>query len=136
MVLVLKLGEYRVSQQLWNRTKAMFYQSKYLFICFSSYTPSYKKCEIIGTPAKYGINHVSFGYQKHWPYQGIFDYYLREMKEKGALKRIFSKYEKGAQICPDLSGKALGFESCFTAFLFLLSGKLQDVILFFMIPDK
>ena len=46
------------------------------------------------------------------------------MKEKGALKRIFSKYEKGAPICPDLSGKALGFESCFTAFLFLLSGKL------------
>ena len=46
------------------------------------------------------------------------------MKEKGALKRIFSKYEKGAPICPDLSGKALGVESWFTAFLFLLSGKL------------
>lgn len=98
----------------------------YLHISFSSYTPFYKNCEIIGTPAKYGIRHVSFGYQKYSPYRGIFDHYLREMKEKGALKRIFSKYKKGGQVCPDLSGKALGFESCFTAFLFLLSGKLAS----------
>ena len=92
-------------------------------ICFSSYSPSYKNCTLISTPAKYGIRHVSFGYQKHSPYQGIFDYYLREMKEKGVLTQIFSKYKKGNPTCPDLSGKALGFESCFTAFLFLLSGK-------------
>ena len=99
---------------------------RFLHICFSSYSPFYKNCEIIGTPAKYGIRHVSFGYQKYSPYRGIFDHYLREMKEKGALKRIFSKYKKGGQVCPDLSGKALGFESCFTAFLFLLSGKLAS----------
>ena len=129
MVLVLKLGEYMVSQQIWNWVKA-------ILLCFSSYTPSYKKCEIIGTPAKYGITHVAFIYQKDSPYQGIFDYYIKEMKEKGALKQIFSKYDRGNPVCPDQSGKALGFESCFTAFLLLLSGKLQDVILFFMIPDK
>ena len=108
---------------------------RFLHMCFSSYTPFYKNCEIIGTPAKYGIRHVSFGYQKYSPYRGIFDHYLREMKEKGALKRIFSKYKKGGQVCPDLSGKALGFESCFTAFLFLLSGKLASVLLIFMIHD-
>ena len=93
------------------------------YVCFSSNSPSYKNCTIIGTPAKYGITHVAFIYQKDSPYQGIFDYYIKEMKEKGALKQIFNKYQKGNPVCPDQSGKALGFESCITAFLFLLSGK-------------
>ena len=93
------------------------------YVCFSSNSPSYKNCTIIGTPAKYGITHVAFIYQKDSPYQGIFDYYIKEMKEKGALKQIFSKYDRGNPVCPDQSGQALGFESCITAFLFLLSGK-------------
>ena len=91
-------------------------------ICFSSNSPSYKNCTIIGTPAKYGITHVAFIYQKDSPYQGIFDYYIKEMKEKGSLKQILNKYETDTPVCPDGSGKPLGFESCFTAFLVLLSG--------------
>ena len=80
---------------------------------------------MIAIPARYGINYVAFGYQKHWPYQGLFDHYLQEMREKGALKKILDKYKTKPQVCPDLSGKALGFESCFTAFLVLLSGSIK-----------
>ena len=44
------------------------------------------------------------------------------MREKGSLKQILDRYETGPQYCPDESGKPLGLESCFTAFLALLSG--------------
>ena len=40
--------------------------------------------------------------------------------KKGALKKILNKFESGAQVCPDMSGKPLGFASSFTAFLVLL----------------
>ena len=97
-----------------------------LTLCFrwSSYLPSYKTCDVIAIPAKYDSKYVSFGYQKHSPYQGLFDHYIREIKEKGALKQILNKYETDAPVCPDGSGKPLGFESCFTAFLVLLTGSI------------
>ena len=87
--------------------------------------PSYKTCEVITLPAKYASIHVAYGYQKHSPYQGLFDYYIKEMKETGALKKILNKYETDTPVCPDGSGKPLGFESCFTAFLVLLSGIIK-----------
>ena len=53
---------------------------------------------------------------------GVFNHFLKELREKGSLKQILKKYESGAQVCPDMSGQPLGFESCFTAFLVLLGG--------------
>ena len=97
---------------------------------WTSYKASYKNCEVISIPAKYMINHVAFGYQKHSPYQGIFDHYIKEMREKGALKQILIKYQTGIPVCPDLSGKALGFESCFSAFVILLSGTMYYLAFF------
>ena len=38
------------------------------------------------------------------------------MWEKGSLKQILDKYESPPQVCPDYSGKPLGFGSVFTAF--------------------
>ena len=46
------------------------------------------------------------------------------MREKGSLQQILNKYEIGTQFCPDESGKPLGFESCFTAFLALIAGMI------------
>ena len=93
-----------------------------------SYLPSYKTCEVLSLPAKYDSVYVSYGYQKHSPYQGLFDHYIKEMKEKGSLKQILNKYETDTPVCPDGSGKPLGFESCFTAFLVLLSGNAQHIL--------
>ena len=95
-----------------------------LCLSFSSHFPTYKACDVIAIPAKYNSKHVSYGYQKHSPYQGLFDHYIKEMREKGALKQILNKYETNTQVCPDGSGKPLGFESCFTAFLVLLTGSI------------
>ena len=68
---------------------------------------------------------MSYGFQKDSPYLGLFNHYIKELREKGILNQISNKYDTGAQVCPDESGKPLGFESCFTAFLALLAGKLQ-----------
>ena len=38
------------------------------------------------------------------------------MRETGSLKKILEKYEPPPQVCPDYSGKPLGFGSVFTAF--------------------
>ena len=77
---------------------------------------------MIAIPAKYDPKHCAYGYQKDSPYQGLFNFYLKEMREKGSLKQILNKYETGTQFCPDESGKPLGFESCFTAFMALIAG--------------
>ena len=84
---------------------------------------------MIVIPTKYDFKPYAYGFQKDSPYLGLFNHYLKEMREKGALKQILNKYESGAQACPDESGKPLGFESCFTAFLALLFGFLLGFIL-------
>ena len=84
---------------------------------------SYKSCKMIAIPTKYNFKPYAYGFQKDSPYLGLFNHYLKEMREKGVLKQILNKYETGTQVCPGESGKPLGFESCFTAFLALLSGK-------------
>ena len=58
----------------------------------------------------------------------LFNHYIKELREKGVLKQILAKYESAPQVCPDDSGKPLGLESCFTAFLALFGGKLAVII--------
>ena len=107
---------------------------QYLFNLFSifflnSAFPEYLDCEVIVIPAKYDFKPYAYGFQKDSPYLGLFNHFLKEMREKGSLKQILNKYESGAQVCPDESGKSLGFESVFTAFLALLSGLVLGFIL-------
>ena len=87
-------------------------------------SPSFRACEVITIPTKYDPIHSGFALQQHSPYNELFNYYLREMREKGSLQQILNKYEIGTQFCPDESGKPLGFESCFTAFLALIAGMI------------
>ena len=60
----------------------------------------------------------------------MFNYYLKEMREKGRLEKIMLDYEVADQVCPDLSGLPIGFDSCFTAFLVLLVGMAVGLISF------
>ena len=77
---------------------------------------AYINCKIVATPAKYDFKPYAYGFQKDSPFLPLFNYYLNEMKEKGSLKQIQVKYEPPSQICPDYSGKSLGFSSVFAAF--------------------
>jgi hypothetical protein len=52
----------------------------------------------------------------------IFNYYITELKEKGTYEQILSTYESASQVCPDYSGKPLGFGSCITLFLIIMAG--------------
>ena len=67
----------------------------------------------------------AYAFQKDSPYLELFNYFLQEMKEKGALKQILEKYEGGKQVCPDMSGKPIGINSSFTAFLLLIGENLM-----------
>ena len=91
--------------------------------------PEYADCQLIAIPAKYVFTPIAFGLQKDSPFLGIFNHYLHEMKEKGALDQIMKKYKSGAQNCPDMSGQPLGFDSCFLAFLALICGLMIGLIL-------
>ena len=104
----------------------------------SSAFGAYTNCDVIAIPGKYNFKPYAYGFQKHSPYLGLFNYYLKEMREKGALKKILKKWESPGQACPDMSGQPLGFESCFTAFLALLIGLTFGMILIMMefISDK
>ena len=65
---------------------------------------------------------MAYGFQKDSPYVDLFNYFLKEMDEKGILTKIHKKYKNHQQFCPDLGGKPLGFEGCIMAFIALLGG--------------
>ena len=95
------------------------------FELFCRQSASYQTCKVIAIPGKYNLVHGGIALQKDSPYNELFNFYLKEMREKGSLKQIIEKYETGTtQFCPDESGKPLGLESCFTAFLALIIGNM------------
>ena len=97
---------------------------------FSRAFPEYAACEVIQIPSKYDFKPYAYGFQKDSPYLQLFNHYLKEMREKGTLKKILNKYKAAPQVCPDSSGLPLGFESVFTAFLLLVGGIILGLILF------
>ena len=92
--------------------------------------PEYAACEVIAIPAKYDFKPLTYGFQKDSPYLPLFNYYMKDMREKGSLKQILNKYKAAPQVCPDSSGLPLGFDSCFTAFLALIGGMSTGLICF------
>lgn len=100
----------------------------YFFFAFSAF-PEYSDCQVIVAPARYDYKPYAYGFQKNSPYLGLFNHYLKEMRERGALKKILNKYESKAQNCPDMSGQPLGMESCFTAFVALCFGMAFGLVL-------
>jgi hypothetical protein len=84
----------------------------------------------VAIPGKYDFKPFAYGFQKDSPFLPLFNYYLREMKEKGSLKKIQVKYEPSPQICPDYNGKSLGVNSVFAAFGVLFFGVGTAMILF------
>ena len=99
------------------------------FSCFRSFDV-YINCEILAIPAKYDYKPYAYGFQKDSPFLPLFNYYLKEMKEKGSLKQIQAKYDPQPQFCPDFSGKPLGVGAVFTAFGVLFFGLCVALILF------
>lgn len=75
---------------------------------------SYSDCEIIAIPQKYDFKPYAYGFQMNSAFLGPFNYFLKQMRERGALKKILEKYESRPQVCPDYSGRPLGFDNCFT----------------------
>ena len=45
------------------------------------------------------------------------------------MDQILEKYAPAPQFCPDLTGKALGFNSCMSAFFVLIGGATTGLIL-------
>ena len=52
----------------------------------------------------------------------LFNYYINRLRESGALEKIHKAYQPAPQVCPNLTGKALGFKNCISAFLVILVG--------------
>ncbi|XP_059085217.1 uncharacterized protein LOC131882167 [Tigriopus californicus] len=86
-------------------------------------------CEIIANPAKYDVKPYAYGFQKDSPYLGLFNHYLKQLRERGTTKKILEKYDSQPQVCPDYSGKPLGLNNCFTAFVCLILGLLVGLAL-------
>lgn len=89
----------------------------------------YFDCKIVYIPGKYDFKQFAYGFQKDSPFLDLFNFYLKEMKEKGSLDQIFEKYETKPQVCQDYNGKALAFGNVFTAFGVLCFGGGLAVVL-------
>ena len=79
---------------------------------------------------KYDFKPYAYGFQKDSPYLSLFNYYLKDMQEKGSLKQILVAYTAQKQVCPDTSGEALNWGACFTAFGVLAFGGMIALVLF------
>ena len=102
--------------------------TKILFHCRT--LDAYIYCKIVTTQGKYNYEPTAYGFQKDSPFLPLFNYYLNVIKEKGNVEQILRKYEPPPQICPNYSGKSLGFSSVFAAFGVLFSGVGIALILF------
>ncbi len=51
---------------------------------------------------KYDVKPYAYGFQKDSPFLGPFNYYLKELREKGNIKQILDQYESRPQVWPYL----------------------------------
>jgi len=93
-------------------------------------SPEYASCELALIPEKFDFKPYAYGFQKNSPLLGPFNFYLKQLRESGTVKKIIDSYDQGDQVCPDFSGQSLGFASCFTAFVILLGGLFLGLIFF------
>ena len=92
----------------------------------------YARCEIKAIKAKYDVKPLAFGFQKGSPFLDLFNYYLKEMRETGALDQIMKKYDSGPQVCEDYSGKPLGPGSVSAAFAFMIFAMIFAMAVFIL----
>ena len=92
----------------------------------------YLDCKIIVAPGKYDFKPLTYGFQKDSQFLFLFNHFLKEMREKGTMGQILTKYEPKPQNCPDYSGKPLGISTCISAFIILAFGIGICVLLFFL----
>ena len=97
-------------------------------MCHSRLTKEYEKCEIIILPKRYNMQHFALGFQKDSPYLGLFNYYLRKMRQEGSLDKNVKGYEAVQQACPDKTGKALGFKNLIFPIFILVLGCLMSFL--------
>ena len=67
-------------------------------------------------------------FQKDSPYHGLFNYYIKRMKQDGSLDKFVKSYENLPQVCPDNTGMPLGFNNLMFPFLVMVSGCLISLI--------
>ena len=89
-------------------------------ICRSS--ERYKRCEIVATTRKYEFKPYAFILQPDSPYLKLFNYYISHLKENGVLGKSEKACEPEPQECPDQTGKALGINNVFGAFMVMAVG--------------
>ncbi len=73
-------------------------QLQYQGFLFRSSTEEYRTCQLVAAPAKYNYKQYAFALPKNSSLVGIFNYYLKDMREKGILKQIFDQYEPRQQV--------------------------------------
>lgn len=99
-------------------SEAALYDNYYSVITHDQF----QVCKIVAIPSKYDFKPYAFGFQKNSPFLGIFNFYLKEMKEKGSLDQILNKYEAKPQECPVYTREALSIGNVITAFGILFLG--------------
>ena len=88
----------------------------------------YKNCEIVGTKILLASTPSTYAMQKNSPFLELFKTVFYEMRESGIIAKWNGKADP--QQCPDLSGKPLDMNSCFTSFIILLFGLTIAPLLF------
>ena len=84
---------------------------------------------IVPTEEKYLKTSIAWAFPKKSPYLNIFNFYFQKFKEQGIWRNIEEQYKIPPQVCPDLSGKPIDFESCFTAFLAMFVGLSLSILI-------
>ncbi len=60
--------------------------------------PAYADCRIIAVPERHDTKPYAYGFQRDSPFLGPFNYYLKQLREKGATKKILDEYQVRPQV--------------------------------------
>ena len=80
-------------------------------------------------PYEFAATKTGFSLQKSSPYLPLFNHHIIRLQEKGILDRIIKKYTPQPRDCGTSSANAIGYESCFSAFLPLIFGYLFGILI-------
>ena len=111
-----------------------FIENDFSTALYDSYIPisstsEFANCQIVATKGQYFHQPYAWPFPLNSPFLDIFNFYIKELIEKGQWDAIQSKYQASPQVCPDMSGEPIEFANCFTAFVILGFGFAFGLVL-------
>ena len=88
-------------------------------------------CELVSAKTRYGLNSITFAFQQNSPYIELFNYHIRQLKEKGLATEAFNPNSEADECGRDNSAgqfRRFSYDDVFSAFVVCAFGCVTAAI--------